>query len=94
MNFDPFDLNANYGAHAQVRLEEVISQASPNRTGLVIRRVLENLVLAERVAREKGFEISEMDKRRIMQKDFPDIQAEVDRAVGEFIGSIVSAEGG
>jgi hypothetical protein len=94
VNHDPFDISADYGAQAQVRLEEVISQASPRRTGLVIRKVLENLVLAERAAHEKGFEITDSDRRRIMQSQYPEVQAEVDRAVGVFIGSIVSAEGG
>jgi len=94
MSQDPFDISGNYGESAQVTLEQVISNAPPRRTGLVIRKVLENLVLTERVAREKGIEISEHDKRRLMQREYPDVQAEVDRAVGEFIGSIVSVEGG
>ena len=94
MSFDPFQLTDNYGDQVQVKLEEVIQTASPVLTAKVIRKVLENLVIVERVAREKRCEIGDMDRRRLMEREYPDVQAEVDRAVGEFISSIVSCEGG
>ena len=94
MSFDSFQLTDNYGDQVQVKLEEVIQTASPVLTAKVIRKVLENLVIVERVVREKRCEIGDMDRRRLMEREYPDVQAEVDRAVGEFISSIVSREGG
>lgn len=94
MHDDPFEISANYGEYAQARLEQVIATAPARRTGLVIRKLLEDLVLAERIARDHGVEINDREKRQIMHREHDDVQAEVDRAVGEFIGSIVSAEGG
>ncbi len=94
MTIDPFALSSNFSESVQVQLEQVIAHAPVKRTSLVIRKVLENLVLAERIALEKGIEIDPRDKRLLLQRDFPEIQAEVDRALGEFIGSILSAEGG
>ena len=94
MSIDPFELSNNYGDHVQVKLEEVIQTASPVLIAGLIRRVLENLVITERLAREQGFDIDDTDKRRLIESEYPDVQAEVDRAVGEFISSVVSREGG
>ena len=91
---DPFALSDNYGDLVKGKLEEVLMTAPPAIVAKVIRRVLENLVLTERLAMESGVEVGGKEKQILMQKDYPDIQAEVDRAVGEFIGSIVSREGG
>ena len=91
---DPFAFEGNYSDILQVKLAEVIAQAPSQRTVLVIRKVLENLVLAERLAVSRGFEITGHDRHEIMQQDHDGIQAEVDRALGIFIGSILSAEGG
>ncbi|MCX6639944.1 MAG: hypothetical protein NTW14_05610 [bacterium] len=91
---DPFALSDNYGDIVKGKLEEVLSTAPSIVLAKVIRRVLENLVLTERLAAQSGVEIGGREKQQLMQKDYPDIQAEVDRAVGEFIGSIVSREGG
>ena len=92
--FDPFEYNGNYSDLAQAKLEDVIKSASPPLIAGVIRKVLENLVITERLAQAKGIEIEEKDKRQLLHKEYPDIQAEVDRAVGEFVASIVSREGG
>lgn len=94
MKEDPFEFEGNYGELLQVKLAEVISHAPARRTVLVIRKVLENLVLAERLAAKRGPEISDVDRRLMLQHDYGDVQAEVDRALAEFIGSILSAEGG
>ncbi len=94
MPSDIFEISDNYGEFIQVKLEEVIQHSPPKRTALVVRKVLENLVLTERMAQEQGAEIHETHKQRMIRKDFPEIQAEVDRAIIKFIGAIVSAEGG
>lgn len=93
MTIDPFEIGDNYSDQVQVKLTDVIKTASPVLIAKVVRKALESLVLAERVARNKGIEITELDKRALMERDYPDVQAEVDRAVGQFIGSIVSREG-
>ena len=91
---DPFETGENYKVMVQAKLEQVLSESSPVLVGKIIRKVLENLILTERVARMKDLEISEMDKRAVIEKEYPDIQEEVDRALGEFIGTILSREGG
>lgn len=91
---DPFELSGNYGELAQAKLEDLIKTISPAQVASVIRKVLENLVITERVARSKGIDVEDRDKRELMHREYPEIQAEVDRAVGEFIGSILSREGG
>lgn len=91
---DPFGTADDYGQMVQVKLEQVIEQAPPQIIAKVIRRVVENLVIAERIAAEKGFDISDQDRRKIVERDYPEIQAEVDRALGGVIGSILSREGG
>lgn len=94
MSIDSFEIPDSLGETIQVKLEQVITNAPPQRTSLVIRKVMENLVLAERVAQQHGIEIEGRAKRAILQKDYTEVQAEVDRALSEFIGSILSAEGG
>jgi hypothetical protein len=94
MSIDPFASAEDYESVIQVKLEDIIANTPAHRVGLVIRKVLENLVLAERMALENGLDISDRDRQRLMRRDYPEIQAEVDRAIGVFIGSIVSAEGG
>lgn len=91
---DPFAMNGHYGDLVQSKLEEVISGAPPRRIALVIKSILENLVLTERIAEQRGVHVSDADKGQLLEKELPEIQAEVDRAVGIFIGSVVSAEGG
>ena len=91
---DPFAFEGSYEKFVQDKMAEVITHTPARRTVLVIRKALENLVLAERLAASKGIEISERDKRQLIQRDYVSIQEEVDRAMGEFIGSILSAEGG
>jgi hypothetical protein len=94
MNFDPFAAPENYGEYNQVKLAEVIVHAPTQRTVQVIRKILEHLVLAERLAAARGPEITDADRRAMMQQDHDAINDEVDRALGVFIGSILSAEGG
>ncbi|RJP79933.1 MAG: hypothetical protein C4524_04420 [Candidatus Zixiibacteriota bacterium] len=94
MSIDPFDFSGNQSDMIQAKLEQVLTHAPARRAGLVVRRVLENLVLAERLAMEQGAEIDDDGRRRLMQQHYPEVQAEVDRAVVKFIGAIVSAEGG
>ncbi len=60
----------------------------------VIRKVLENLVLTERLAEAGGTDVGDTAKREFLQKEHDSVQDEVNRAVGEFIGSILSREGG
>ncbi|MFH1863051.1 MAG: hypothetical protein ABH878_09615 [bacterium] len=91
---DPFDIGSNYQVLVQTKLEQVLSIAPPQRTALVIRRVVENLILTERIALQQGVEINEAAKKELIQREYNDVQQEVDRALGGFIGSIVSAEGG
>lgn len=94
MKTDPFELSGNYGDLVQAKLEDLIKTAHPAQIGKVIRKVLENLVITERLARSSGIDIDGKAKRQLMHREYPDIQAETDRAVGEFIGSILSREGG
>jgi hypothetical protein len=94
MTYDPFEIGENYGEQIQAKLKEVIVNAPPERTALVIRKVLENLVLAEQIARENGLDISDREKRVLLERRYPEIQQEVDRGIGIFIGSVLSAEGG
>ncbi len=94
MSFDPFVISENYGEQLQAKLKEVIENAPPQRTALVIRKVLENLVLAERIALENGVEVTDREKRALLERRYPEIQQEVDRGIGIFIGSVLSAEGG
>ncbi len=91
---DPFDHSGEYGELVKEKLEDVIKSTSPVLIAKVIRKVLENLVITERLAEAGKIEISDEAKRRIMQKDYREIQAEVDRASAEFVASIVSREGG
>jgi hypothetical protein len=93
-NIDPFETNDNYGQMVQVKLEQVIEQAPPQIIAKIMRRVVENLVIAERIAAKKGFDIVDQDRHKIVERDYPEIQAEVDRALGGVIGSILSREGG
>ena len=94
LNLDPFESVDNYGELVQVKLEHVIEQAPAKVIAKVIRRVVENLVIAERIAAEKGAEILDEDRRRILETEYPEIQKEVDRGIGGMIGSILSREGG
>ncbi len=94
MSIDPFETGDNYGEMVQTKLEHVLSESSPILVGKVIRKVIENLVITERIVQAKGQEITDSDKRAIVEQEYPDIQAEVDRAMGEFIGTILSREGG
>lgn len=94
MNFDPFEIGENYGERIQAKLQEVIMHAPPERTALVIRKVLENLVLAEQIALENGLEVTDREKRMLLERRYPEIQQEVDRGIGIFIGSVLSVEGG
>jgi hypothetical protein len=94
MNFDPFAAPDHYGEYNLIKLAEVIVHAPPQRTVQVIRKMLEHLVLAERLVAARGPDISDSDRRAMMQSDHAAINDEVDRAMGEFIGSILSAEGG
>jgi hypothetical protein len=94
MNFDPFASPDHYGEYNQVKLAEVIVHSPTQRTVQVIRKMLEHLVLAERLVASRGPEITDADRRALMQQDHDSIRDEVDRAMGEFIGSILSAEGG
>jgi hypothetical protein len=91
---DPFAFEGSYHDLLKIKLTEVLANAPPQRSFLVIRKVLENLILAERIAASRGAEINDRDRYITMQQDYDGIQAEVDRAMGEFIGSILSAEGG
>ncbi len=94
MTLDPFEIGDNYGEMVQQKLIHVLKESSPEVVGKIIRRVLEELVITERIAREKGVDIDDHDRRKIVEKEYPDIQEEVDRAMGGFIGSILSREGG
>jgi hypothetical protein len=91
---DPFTFEGNYGDLLQVKLAEVIAMVPSRSIVLVIRKTLENLVLAERLSAARGVEITDLDRYYMLQHDYAGVQAEVDRALGEFIGSILSAEGG
>jgi hypothetical protein len=91
---DPFAISDNYGDLIKGKLEQILTSAPPETIARVIRRVMENLVLTEHLAIQHGIEVSGHEKHKLMQQNYPEIQAEVDRAVGEFIGSIVSREGG
>ena len=94
MSDDPFAMSGDYGDLVQAKLQDVLQNTPSQKIGQVIRKVIENLVLTERIALDKGIDIGALEKREIMQRDYEDIQSEVDRALGEFIGSILSAEGG
>lgn len=89
----PFDNSGDYSELVKEKLEDVIRTASPILTARVIRKVLENLVITEHLAESCGVEITSEAKRRLIEKDYQEIQAEVDRAAAEFIASIVSREG-
>ncbi len=93
MSIDPFEAGDNYGEMVRTKLEHVLAESSPVLVGKVIRKVIENLVITERIVQAKGLEINDKDKRAIVEQEYPDIQAEVDRALGEFIGTILSREG-
>jgi hypothetical protein len=94
MNNDPFEMGDDYGMMVQEKLEHVLENYSPQAVARVIRKVVENLVITERIINRRGIHIEESEIRRLVEKEHPEIQAEVDRALGGLIGSILSREGG
>ncbi|MBU0518734.1 hypothetical protein KKA00_08245 [bacterium] len=94
MTLDPFEHSDNYRDMIEVKLEQVLQEYPAAVISKVIRKVIENLVITERVAEAKGFQITDQDKRNLIERDYEDIQAEVDRAMGGMLGSIISREGG
>ncbi len=94
MNTDPFELNDDYGMMVQEKLEHVLENYSPQAVARVIRKVVENLVITERIISQRGIQIEESERKRLVEREHPQIQAEVDRALGGLIGSILSREGG
>lgn len=92
--FESFEHSGDYGALVHAKLEDVIKNGTPSLTASVIRKVLENLIITELLAESGGVDIGDLAKRSLVQKEHQSIQEELDRAVGEFIGSILSREGG
>jgi len=94
MSFDPFEHSDNYRDMIEAKLEHVLKEYPASAISKVIRKVVENLVLVERVAEAKGIQITDEDKRNLIERDYEEIQDEVDRAIGGMLGSIISREGG
>ena len=92
--FESFKHSGDYGSLVHAKLEDVITNGTPSLTASVIRKVLENLIITEWLAEAGGVDIGDQAKRTLVQKEYQSIQEELDRAVGEFIGSILSREGG
>lgn len=92
--FESFDHSGDYGSLVQAKLEDIIENGTPSLIASVIRKVLENMIITERLAEAGDVDIGDNAKRCLMEKEHQSIQEELDRAVGEFIGSILSREGG
>lgn len=93
MSIDPFEMHDDYSNSVHAKLEDILQHYQPSVVVSVIRKIVENLVITERLVQKKGIHIEEIEKRRLLEREFPDIQAEVDRALGGVIGSILSREG-
>ncbi|TKJ39041.1 hypothetical protein CEE37_11495 [candidate division LCP-89 bacterium B3_LCP] len=92
--FESFADSGDYGKLVKDKLEHVLMEKTPQQLAPVIRKVIENLVITERLAEAAGLSIEDSAKNEILQKEYADIQSEVDRAVGVFVGSLLSCEGG
>jgi hypothetical protein len=92
--FESYDYKREYQSLVQEKLEHILETVKPSLIASVIRKVLENLVLTERLAEAGGTDVGDTAKRKFLQKEHDSVQDEVNRAVGEFIGSILSREGG
>ena len=92
--FDTYDNNRDYRVLVQEKLEHVLQTGTPSLISSVIRKVLENLILTERLAEAGGTDVGDAAKREYLEREHDSVQDEVNRAMGEFIGSILSREGG
>ncbi len=84
---------ALFEPNARRKLVETLSQANPEIIARVIIKALEMQILTEDYSRDCGVDFSPESLSRFQRENFAEIEQHLERAIGGFVGGIVSQEG-
>lgn len=84
---------ALFNLNARRKLVETISNANPETVARVIVKALEIQIVTEDYCRSRGVDFSADDLIRFQKENFTEIETHLERAIGGFVGGIVSQEG-
>lgn len=84
---------ALFNPNARRKLVETISNANPETVARVIVKALEIQIVTEDYCRSQGIDFSAEDLSRFQKENFLEIEDQLERAIGGFVGGIVSQEG-
>ncbi len=82
-----------FNPNARTKLVETLSVASPENVARVIVKALEIQIVTEEYCRSLGFEFTPEDLAQFHKENAVDIEEQLEREIGGFVGGIVSQEG-
>ncbi len=84
---------ALFEPNARRKLVDTLGDANPEVVARVIVKALEIQIVTEEYARKCGVDYSLENLARFQKENFAEIEQHLERAIGGFVGGIVSQEG-